>query len=127
MEAILLYKEYLGEGYHKKVRKKLTVDDKLLPNSIIDADLNINAMKELISPAIETMQFLGKSIDDEKKYKHLQDTSLNYLCGVLCLALKSRTSSPPFDTDEYKRNWDKKRDKFMTYGNSQLIGLMQMG
>jgi hypothetical protein len=121
-----MYTEYLGEGYHTKVRKMITVDEKLLPDSIIDADANIGAMKKFISPAIETMQRFGKFVDGDEKYKRLNDAALNYLCGILCLALKSRTSSPPYDIPEYKRNWDKKREKFMRYANSQTMGLMQM-
>ena len=121
------YEEYLGLGYRERVRRMITVDNKLLPDHIIDADLNIGAMKLLIAPALETMQKFGKFVNDEKKYTQLNDAALNYLCGILCMALKSRTSSPPYDTDEYKRNWDKKREKFMRYGNSQLMELMKMG
>jgi hypothetical protein len=122
-----MYKEYLGEGYHEKVRKAITADEKLLPDSIIDADINIGAMKKLVAPVVEEMQRFGKLVDDKKKYEQLQGAALNYLCGILCMALKSRTSSPPYDIPEYKRNWDKKRDKFMRYANSQMIGLMRMG
>lgn len=122
-----MYEEYLGEGYHEKVRKMLTADDKLLPNSIIDADVNIGAMKRLVAPAIETMQRFGRFVDDKKKYDQLQVAALNCLCGILCFALKSRTSSPPYDIPEYKRNWDKKRDKFMRYANSQMLQLVKMG
>jgi len=120
------YEEYLGLGYRDKVRKMLTVDKVLLPDRIIDADLNIGAMKMLIAPVVEEMQKFGKFVNTEKKYKQLNDAALNYLAGVLCMALKSRTSASPFDTQEYKRNWDKKREKFMRYGNAQLMGLMQM-
>ena len=121
------YSEYMGEGYYMKVRKKLTVDAELLPDSMIDADINIGAMKELVAAGIESMKSVGKSVDDEKKYGILQDMALNYLCGVLCLALKSRTSVPPFNVEKYKRNWDKKSEKFMRYGNSQMMGLIRMG
>lgn len=48
-----MYEEYLGKGYHDKVRKMLTVDEELLPDRIIDAQANIGAMKMLISPAVE--------------------------------------------------------------------------
>lgn len=120
------YEEYLGQGYKDKIRKMITVDETLLPNRIIDADLNIGAMKLLVAPVVEEMQKFGKFVDDKKKYDQLQAAALNYLCGVICMALKSRTSSPPFDTQEYKRNWDKKREKFMRYANSQMMGLMQL-
>lgn len=122
-----MYEEFLGKGYHAKIRKKLSVDDVLLPDSIIDAEANIGAMKNLVAPAIETMQRFGKFVNTEKQYKHLQDAAVNLLCGVLCVALKSRTSSPPYNTKEYQRNWDKKRGKFMRNGNAQLMELMRMG
>lgn len=122
-----MYEEYLGKGYHTKIRKKLSVDDVLLPDSIIDAEANIGAMKNLVAPAIETMQRFGRFVNPDKKYGQLQGAALDILCGVLCVALKSRTSSPPYDTTEYKRNWDKKREKFMRYGNMQLMELMKMG
>lgn len=122
-----MYKEYLGEGYHEKVRKMLTVDDVLLPDRIIDADANIGAMKQLVSPALETMQRFGKFVNTEKQYKRLQEAALHMLCAVLCLALESRTSTPPYDGPEYQRKWDKKRDKFLRYGNAQLVELMKMG
>ena len=122
-----MYKEYLGNDYHSKIRKKLTADETLLPNRIIDAEANIGAMKLLVAPAIETMQRFGKFVNTDKKYKQLQSAALDLLCGILCVALKSRTSAPPYDTPEYKRNWDKKRDKFMRYGNSQMMELMKMG
>jgi hypothetical protein len=121
------YSEYLGEGYHKRIRGKMTVDEKLLPDDIIDSDVNIGAMKKLVTPVMETLAQFGKRIDTEKKYVQLRDAALNLLCGILCIAMKSRTSAPPFDGPEYKRNWDKKRDKFIRYGNSQLMELMRMG
>lgn len=56
-----MYKEYLGEGYHDKVRKMLTLNEEVLPNSVIDADLNIGGMKQLLSPALEKMNIHGKT------------------------------------------------------------------
>jgi hypothetical protein len=122
-----MYEEYLGKGYHDKVRKMLTVDDKLLPDSIIDAQTNIGAMKMLLAPTLEKMQMLGKTVDTEEKYNHLASAGLYYLCGVLCMAMKSRTSAPPFNIKKYQKRWDKKRDKYMQKGNELLLGLMRMG
>lgn len=122
-----MYEEYLGKGYHSQIRKKLAVNKTLLPDRIIDAEANIGVMKQITAPVIETMQRFGKLINTEKKYKQLQSAALDILCGVLCLALKSRTSTPPYDAPEYRRNWDKKREKFMRYGNVQLMELMRMG
>jgi hypothetical protein len=122
-----MYKEYLGEGYHEKIRKMLTCDETLLPDSIIDADANIGAMKKLIAPAIEKMQMFGKEVDSEEKFKLLSDAALYYLCGILCMAMKSRTSAPPFNLSKYKKRWDKKRDGYMQKGNQYMQGLMNMG
>jgi hypothetical protein len=122
-----MYKEYLGEGYHEKIRKMLTCDKVLLPDSIIDADLNIGGMKKLIAPAIEKMQMFGKEVDSAEKFKMLSDAALYYLCGILCVALKSRTSSPPFNLPKYKKRWDKKCDGYMQKGSQYMQGLMRMG
>lgn len=122
-----MYKEYLGEGYHQKIRKMLTVDEKLLPNRIIDADANIGAMKMLISPYIEKMKMFGKMIDNDSKFNQLSNAAVYYLCGILCVAMKSRTSSPPFNVPKYKKRWDKKREGYMQKGNQLMTGLMQMG
>jgi hypothetical protein len=122
-----MYKEYLGEGYHEKIRKMLTADETLLPDKIIDADLNIGGMKKLIAPAIEKMQMFGKEVDNEEKFKLLSDAALYYLCGILCMAMKSRTSSPPFNLPKYKKRWDKKKDGYMQKGNQYMQGLMRMG
>jgi len=122
-----MYKEFLGEGYHEKIRKMLTADEALLPDRIIDADLNIGAMKKLIAPALEKMKMFGKTVDNEQKYNQLTSIAIYYLCGVLCVAMKSRTSAPPYDVLRYKKKWDKKREGYMQKGNLLLKGLMQMG
>jgi len=122
-----MYKEYLGEGYHNKVRKMLTVDEKLLPDRIIDADLNIGAMKQMIASGIDKMQLQGKKVNTEEKYAQFSNAAIYYLCGILCLAMKSRTSSPPFNIKKYKKDWDKKRTGYMEKGNNLMIGLMRMG
>jgi hypothetical protein len=122
-----MYEEYLGPGYYNRIRKMLTADDTLLPDSIIDADLNIGGMKKLIAPAIEKMQMFGKEVDTEEKFKLLSDAALYYLCGILCMAMKSRTSSPPFNLPKYKKRWDKKKDGYMQKGNQYMQGLMRMG
>jgi hypothetical protein len=122
-----MYEEYLGPGYYNRIRKMLTADDTLLPNKIIDADLNIGGMKKLIAPAIEKMQMFGKEVDTEEKFKLLSDAALYYLCGILCMAMKSRTSSPPFNLPKYKKRWDKKKDGYMQKGNQYMQGLMRMG
>lgn len=122
-----MYEEYLGKGYHEEIRKIIGVDDKLCPNRIIDADLNIGAMKMLITPAMEKMIIHGKTVNSEDKYNVLATVARYYLAGILCVALKSRTSAPPFNTQKHKRNWNKKRAKCMDKANRLMMGLMQMG
>lgn len=112
-----MYEEYLGEGYHDKIRKMLTLPDEVLPNRIIDADLNIGGMKHLLSPIYETVNV--------KKYQDtVERIAVYYLCGILCMAMKSRTSAPPFNKKKYQKNWDKKRINYMTKGNKLMQGLM---
>lgn len=112
-----MHEEYLGKGYHDEIRKRLTCNEELLPNRIIDADGNIGAMKILLTPAIEKMQLSGKKIDTEEKFNQLSNVAMYYLCGILCMAMKSRTSAPPFDLKKYQKRWDKKQKGYMQKGN----------
>ena len=118
-----MYKEFLGEGYHNKVRKTIGADSELCPDRIVDAELNIGAMKMLIAPVLDKMRFKGKVVDTEDKYNSLASAARNYLAGVLCLALKSRTSVPPYN--KYKINWDKKRTKCMNRANRLMVELIR--
>lgn len=122
-----MYKEYLGEGYHDRIRKMMTCDKELLPDRIIDAEYNIGAMKMLIAPAVEKMQMQGKFIDTDAKYKTLTDIAIYYLCAILCVAMKSRTSAPPFDKKKYQKQWEKKQTKYVQKANILMQGLMRMG
>ncbi len=119
-----MYEEYLGEGYHAEIRKMLTLPEEVLPDSVIDAEYNIGAMKQLIAPTIEQMKMLGKAIDTEDKFQALSRMALYYLCGVLCVAMKSRTSAPPFNIKKYQKRWDKKRTNYMRKGNLIMQGLV---
>lgn len=119
-----MYKEYLGEGYHDKIRSMLTLNEEVLPNRIIDAPLNIGGMKQLLSPALERMQIHGKLIDNEVKFNQVSNIAFYYLCGILCMAMKSRTSAPPYNLKKYQKNWDKKQKGYMQKGNQLMMGLM---
>jgi hypothetical protein len=70
------------------------------------------------------MQMFGKEVDTKEKFKLLSDAALYYLCGILCMAMKSRTSSPPFNLTKYKKRWDKKKDGYMQKGNASLKALL---
>ena len=120
-----MHAEYLGKGYHDKIRKMLTCNEELLPNRIIDADGNIGAMKLLITPHIENMQLNGNKIDTEGKFNQLSSVVIYYLCGILCMAMKSRTSAPPFDLKKYQKRWDKKQKGYMEKGNKIMQGLIK--
>ncbi|OZV12352.1 hypothetical protein CIW83_09655 [Tissierella sp. P1] len=122
-----MYKEYLGEGYHDKVRKMLSLNEEILPNSVIDADANIGGMKMLLAPAMDKLTATGKKIDTEQKYNQLQQAGIYYLAGILCMAMKSRTSAPPFNIPKYKKNWDKKQKGYMQKGNTLMQELMMGG
>ncbi len=127
MEERELYEDYLGKGYHNKLRQMLTVDETLLPNRIIDADLNIGGMKRLIAPTLEKMSMMGNKVDNGKKFNQLSSAAQYYLAGILCMAMKSRTSAPPFNIPKYKKPWDKKQAGYMQKANLLMEGLRRMG
>ena len=114
-----MYSEYLGEGYHGVIRKMLTADQKLCPDSMIDADLNIGAMKMLIAQGLERLpdNTVG---ENELKFQILQKAARYYLAAVLCVAIKSRIKSPPFNVPKYEKNWDKKRKNYVAKGWKSL-------
>jgi len=116
-----MHKEYLGEGYHEKLRKMLTLPEDVLPNSVIDADINIEAMKAMLAPALDRMMVTGKQINTEAKFNQLSQAAMYYLAGVLCIAMKSRTSDPAYK--KYRRRWDKKRENYMRKGSMLAVGL----
>ena len=76
-----MYEEYLGKGYHDKIRKMLTVDDKLLPDSIIDAQTN--RCNENAYITTEKYRCLAKLLTP-KKSTTIQRRAL-LPCGVLCI------------------------------------------
>jgi len=119
-----MYEEYLGENYHSRIRKMLTCNKELLPNRIIDADGNIGAMKMLLSPTLTNLNTHGKWIDSDEKFNQLSQAAVYYLCGILCVAMKSRTSTPPFNIKKYRKNWDKKQKNYMQKGNILIQSLV---
>lgn len=113
-----MYEQYLGEDYHNKIRKMLTLNEEVLPNRIIDAPLNIGGMKQMLSPALE-------KINVEKYTETINNIAVYYLCAVLCMAMKSRTSAPPYNLKKYQKNWDKKQKGYMQKGNMLMQGLVK--
>lgn len=114
-----MYEQYLGKDYHDKIRKMLTLPEEVLPNRIIDAPLNIGSMKHLLSPALE-------KVDVEKHTETINSIAVYYLCAILCMAMKSRTSAPPFNKKKYQKNWDKKRKNYMQKCNMLMQGLVMI-
>lgn len=119
-----MYEEYLGKEYHSKIRKMLTLGEDILPDSVIDADINIGAMKMLVAPVVEKLNVAGKRVNSEEQFEQLSQASVYYLSGVLCSAMKSRTSAPPYNKTKYQKAWDKKQRKYMAKGNFLMKGLM---
>ncbi|MDD5486700.1 MAG: hypothetical protein PHW65_04020 [Dehalococcoidales bacterium] len=122
-----MYEEYLGEGYHETARLILGADQDLLPNSIVDADLNISAMKMMMAAFFEQKPMTVMSKITEAQDKLITKAALYYLAAVLCVALKSRTAVPPFNTFRYKKDWEKKRKKCADKGNKLLMRVLLMG
>lgn len=111
-----MYSEFLGVGYHEKIRKMLVLPKDVLQDSVIDAPLNINAMRSIIGKSLDK-----NDITNEQEFEQLASAAVYYLAGILCMAMKSRTSSLPFT--KYKKNWDKKRKSYMENGNRIVLGL----
>jgi hypothetical protein len=107
-----MYKEFLGEGYHDAIRTLLQANKDLLPDRIIDADLNIGGMRKTIGERLKKAELKAGPIPRTGEiFKVLQEASRQLLAAVLCSALRSRTAVPPFV--EYQRNWIKKQTKFV--------------
>ena len=127
-----MYEKYFGEDYYDKVRKMLTADHVLLPDSIIDAEVNVGAALGLLSSVLDKTWAKRAmenkpdiSSQDADAISLMRQAAIHYLCGVLCVALRSRTKTPPFNTKEHIRRWGKKRGQHMKKGDNimaQLLG-----
>lgn len=124
-----MYSEYLGKEYHEAIRKILfSVDNILLPDSMIDAEKNIGGMKFLLSRVFDKHGYNVAKIVDLRRYDTLVKASRYYLAGVICIAIRSRTKTPPFNVPKYaSHNWEKKQEKCMAHGNQAIRELMLMG
>lgn len=124
-----MYKEYLGEGYHDRVRKLLTADDKLCTDTMIDSDIVIGAMKKILAPYLEGGQtgfiLADKKVhvENEEDFAVFQQAALYLLSGILCSPIISRDKVPPFLGFKYQKNWKKKQEKLMKKGHQALQGL----
>ena len=107
---MVLYAEYLGAGYVDEVRKMLGVNDDLVPDSMVNAEYNIGAMRMIIGEQLR--KNADKLKGDEEEFAVVQKASRHCLCAVLCTAIISRVKNPTFSKYRH-RNWKKKREKHM--------------
>jgi len=114
-----MHTEYLGENYHWEIRKILSVGDTLCPDAIIDAEYNIGAMREIMTARLE----LVAKANSEDKFQKLSKAGRYYLAAVICVALKSRTAVPPYNTSKYRQDWDKIRQKCLSRGDKIISNL----
>lgn len=128
-----MYKDYLGEGYHNKVRKLLMADDKICTDMMIDSDIVIGGMKKMLAPYLEgsNVAFITGDnkvhVQNEEDFAAFQQAALCFLAGILCSPISSRTKVPPFLGAKYKKNWKKKQAKLMQKGHIWLESLKNRG
>ena len=115
----MLIKNYLGESYHDEIRDTLKTDEALLPDRIIDAELNINAANIIFEGMLESCV----QINTVKRKAQVSRAAKCYLCGVLCLALNSRTKVEPFL--KYRKDWEYHRQKNMGKANKIMLKLFR--
>ena len=122
-----MYEYYLGEGYHKKVRKLIRADKAICPDSMIDADYNMGAMRVVVAPCIEQMQLKGIEFTDES-YELFKEMCLCALGSILCIPLYSKTKVPPFNKPKYQViDWQKQQSNCNRKYRDILKVLMKMG
>lgn len=114
-----MLKTYLGENYHDEIREILKADDVLLPDRIIDAELNIGAANMILEGMLESCV----AINSDRRRERVSRAAKFYLCGVLCLALNSRTKVEPFL--KYRINWEFHRRKNMDKANKIMFKLFK--
>lgn len=115
----MLIKEYLRENYHDEIRDILKADEVLLPDRIIDAELNIGAANLILEGMLESCV----QINTVKRKAQVSRAAKLFLCGVLCLALNSRTKVEPFL--KYRKDWEYHRRKNMDKANKIMLKLFR--
>lgn len=115
----MLIKDYLGANYHDEIRELLKADDILLPDRIIDAELNIGAANIILEGMLESCV----SINSDRRKERVSRAAKLSLCGVLCLPLSSRTKVGPFL--KYRKDWEYHRQKNMGKANKIMLKLFK--
>lgn len=85
-----MHAEYLGVGYHDRIRSLLRVKKPILPDSVIDASLNINAMKLILTDEIFVPLATGQIERNAINFEKVQSAAIHVLAGVLCASLESK-------------------------------------
>lgn len=115
----MLIKTYLGDDYHDEIREILKADEVLLPDSIIDAELNMGAANMMLEGILESCV----SVNSARRKGRVSRAAKLYLCGVLCLALNSRTKVEPFL--KYRMNWKYHCKKNIEKANKIMLKLFR--
>ena len=111
--------DYLEPNYHDSIRKFLGADEFLLPNQIIDAELNIGAAGIILEGVLESC----KPINSDARKEKVSRASKLYLCAVLCTMLKSRTKNKMFA--DYRRDWESKRKQCIDKADKIMLKLFK--
>ncbi|MFA6729094.1 MAG: hypothetical protein WCS17_12900 [Prevotella sp.] len=117
--GVSMLKEYLGDNYHDSIRELLKADDYLLPDSIIDAELNVGATKIIIDGMLESCV----QINSERRKERVSRAVKLTHCAVLCTMLKSRTKNKMFAN--YRRDWEYKRKQCMDKADKIMFKLLK--
>lgn len=103
-----VYEEFLGKNHHERMRKLMGADNTFLPDSIIDAPLNIETMRSIVQGQFKRCHMdIVQSVTTNEQAAILMDIGFYFLAMVLCPALKSRSKNPDFVRYRDK-NWDKR-------------------
>ena len=114
-----MYEEFLGADYHDAVRKILIIGVDKVPDSVIDAELNINTMRGFISPFVLKMKEKGKTHYTASEYELLQKAARYYLAAIIAVMLRSKQK-----TKTNINRWEKKRVKCMEKAARAMYQLM---
>ena len=114
-----MLKGYLGDNYRDSIREMLKADDRLLPDSIIDAELNVGATKLIIDGMLESCVQINSEVRKEKVGRAVKLVH----CAVLCTMLKSRTKNELFAN--YRRDWESKRKQCMDKADKIMFKLFK--
>lgn len=100
------YEDFLGSRYHERMRKLLKADETFLPDSVIDAPLNIETMRTIVQGQFASDHIdIARSVTTKEQSELLVETGFYFLAMVLCPALKSRCKTSGFE--EYRGvNWN---------------------